>query len=72
VQIKTNMADSEELDSDVEGNMKTSSSLQHMLAIITEERKRETLTFSISGGIYVEYILKQGSYGPINHYSVFF
>ena len=48
------MADEE--DSDVQEeeeimSMKSSSSLQHMLAVIAEERKRETASFSISGGV---------------------
>ncbi|XP_052801249.1 uncharacterized protein KIAA0930 homolog isoform X1 [Mya arenaria] len=47
------MADGDELDDGVEGEMKNSSSLQHMLAVIAEERKRETSTFSISGDFEV-------------------
>lgn len=45
-----NMAeeDSDEIIS--ESEMKTSSSLQHMLAVIAEERKKETTPFLISGG----------------------
>lgn len=44
------MADEGEIDDEENKEMKTSSSLQHMLAVIAEERKRETATFSISGG----------------------
>ncbi|XP_052235780.1 uncharacterized protein KIAA0930 homolog isoform X3 [Dreissena polymorpha] len=42
------MADGDEVE-DVDSEMKTSSSLQHMLSVIAEERKRETTSFSISG-----------------------
>ncbi|XP_060573865.1 uncharacterized protein KIAA0930 homolog isoform X2 [Ruditapes philippinarum] len=44
-----NMADEDEVEDMNESEMKTSSSLQHMLAVIAEERKKETSTFSISG-----------------------
>jgi len=44
------MADEDGIEDGEEREMKNSSSLQHMLAIIAEERKRETATFSISGG----------------------
>ena len=46
-----NMADEDEVEEMNESEMKTSSSLQHMLAVIVEERKKETATFSISGGM---------------------
>lgn len=45
------MADEDEIEDVEDGQMKTSSSLQHMLAVIAEERRKETASFSISGGM---------------------
>ena len=45
--------DSDLVDEEEISSMKSSSSLQHMLAVIAEERKRETATFSISGGCWL-------------------
>ena len=55
-----NMADED--DSEVQEeeeilSMKSSSSLQHMLAVIAEERKKETASFSISGGSETSYFV---------------
>ena len=50
------MADSEDsdlVDEEEISSMKKSGSLQHMLAFIAEERKRETATFSISGDCWL-------------------
>ena len=41
---------SDDAECQSDGKMKTSSSLQHMLAVIAEERKRENNSFTISGG----------------------
>ena len=58
--------DSDLVDEEEISSMKKSGSLQHMLAVIVEERKGETATFSISGDCWLLLVFLSSDTESIN------